>query len=594
MSSTTIPFAVGRCFSAFDNLCENLAPEAGRPASTFGLAVREEYGRFKAWTGSVCAHLPGTSSRSLQFRLRDSSDLRETVGRLLKDLSEALRGLDHTEYVSSDSHLLRPVAEAIHDSQGQCTDELGDIEMEAADVGSMAEDFDMEEPEMEAEDEHQQLLEDVHDVVDCLMRVLPTLRNPAGLDHMRYFATSGPLHHTADVEYVQARHPEAPEYLVQRIGKLLTRHRLYFRYRELHNTELTDDVSTGKDPRGDLRQGQATNTAKFAYEDIHNEPQVYEADDGSWNTATSNTGVVRPVPMPVGGISGEPFECPLCFTRVIASDELVWRAHVYEDMPPYVCTQELCPTADQPFTKWRDWQQHEIMVHYRTWICPFGCPDVLESAQVFQVHVTQHHGPKLGNLDIQQMIDACGLPSEIDQVTSRCPLCQKMLTAPEQFFKHLGHHLEELTLFSLPETLSQQTAGVPVDQEVGLDEGAKRHYGATVDDEGATTQSERTVQNLAAAEDTSAQGAGSAQQPKQRGNDNNYVARQPDKRRTYVKGDKVWLNYQDGTGPYPVEIEQAQVVAGIKPTMKYRLSYKGQVVDYEGNEWFPQELVSMY
>ncbi|KAK5683303.1 hypothetical protein LTS10_004834 [Elasticomyces elasticus] len=57
-----------------------------------------------------------------------------------------------------------------------------------------------------------------------------------------------------------------------------------------------------------------------------------------------------------------------------------------------------------------------------------------------------------------------------------------------------------------------------------------------------------------------------------------------------LKGDKVWLKYPDGTGPYPVEVEKAQFVAGT-PDMEYRVKYKGQIVSYNGSEWFAQGCV---
>ncbi|KAF2803297.1 uncharacterized protein BDZ99DRAFT_339620, partial [Mytilinidion resinicola] len=50
--------------------------------------VRDEYGRFKIWSGNIAAH--HTGRRSLEYRLRDASHIREQVVVLLVELEETL------------------------------------------------------------------------------------------------------------------------------------------------------------------------------------------------------------------------------------------------------------------------------------------------------------------------------------------------------------------------------------------------------------------------------------------------------------------------------------------------------------------------
>ncbi|KAK4899643.1 hypothetical protein LTR27_002909 [Elasticomyces elasticus] len=435
MSSVTIPSTVNQCFDAFDSLYE--AAEAG---SELGLALQEERGRFKVWTANISAHRAVTSRRSLEYRLRDSSNLRDTVKYLLQDLLQALQAL-------------ADVAPSNHDLDSAA-------EVEANAFVDEDDDFDFGTGAFTSEDEEQRLLEDIHDVVNCLMRFSMTLRNPARHDHMRYSATSNAHHYEPfDREHVRSKYPEAPDYLVDRLGKSISRHRLYFDYREQHHAKLAEGLEHRVDQGEGTVHEQASTIATSVHKDVERTPRVHDSDDESVYTATSFASsasgqrTLRPPPLPAEGMSGDPFECKICFTMVIADNERAWRQHVYEDLPPYVCMLESCATAHQPYARRREWQQHEREMHYRTWACPYGCIDVLATPELFQAHVVRDHDQKLDDPNMQRMIDACAQPLEDESTTSQCPLCQRTIVPQKRFFKHLGHHLEELALFSLPSHL---------------------------------------------------------------------------------------------------------------------------------------------
>ncbi|KAF2769567.1 hypothetical protein EJ03DRAFT_351074 [Teratosphaeria nubilosa] len=80
-----IPYLVNDCLDKF-------AMEGLPPALQLGLD--DELGRFRIWTGNVAAHRSGR--RSLEYRLRDSSDLKNVAQSLLKDLILALSQLKWT------------------------------------------------------------------------------------------------------------------------------------------------------------------------------------------------------------------------------------------------------------------------------------------------------------------------------------------------------------------------------------------------------------------------------------------------------------------------------------------------------------------
>ncbi|KAK5708837.1 hypothetical protein LTR17_020324 [Elasticomyces elasticus] len=434
MSSTAIPSTVNQCFDAFDSLWQ-----AAESPSELSLALQEERGRFKVWTANISAHRAVTSRRSLEYRLRDSSNLRDTVRFLLQDLLQALQAQAD---VASSSHDLDSAVEA-----------KGDAFVDEDD------DFDFGTGAFTSEDEEQRLLEDIHDVVNCLMRFSMTLRNPARHDHMRYSATSNAHHYEPfDREHVRSKYPEAPDYLVDRLGKSISRHRLYFDYREQHHAKLAEGLEHRVDQGEGTVHEQASTIATSVHKDIERAPRVHDSDDDSVYTATSFASsasgqrTLRPPPLPAEGENGDPFECKICFTMVIADNERAWRQHVYEDLPPYVCMQESCATAHQPYARRREWQQHERDMHHRAWACPF-CKDVLATLELFQAHVVDSHNQERDDSNMQRVIDACAQPLENELTTSQCPLCQKKIVSQKRFFEHLGHHLEELALFSLPSHL---------------------------------------------------------------------------------------------------------------------------------------------
>jgi hypothetical protein len=89
-SPETIALHVDKCLKIFNTLCEILS----RPYAPFHdqiqlSDVRDEFGRFRIWSGNIGAHRTGRSS--LDYRLRDASHIRQRVISLLQDLNEILQ-----------------------------------------------------------------------------------------------------------------------------------------------------------------------------------------------------------------------------------------------------------------------------------------------------------------------------------------------------------------------------------------------------------------------------------------------------------------------------------------------------------------------
>ena len=49
---------------------------------------------------------------------------------------------------------------------------------------------------------------------------------------------------------------------------------------------------------------------------------------------------------------------------------MMWfRHHVFEDIMPYVCTFEYCPSPDQLYGSCEEWFDHELQFHRQEWHC---------------------------------------------------------------------------------------------------------------------------------------------------------------------------------------------------------------------------------
>lgn len=83
-----IAFHSIECLRHFESLlqyAQHFESKAPLPAST----VEDELGRFKIWTGNSRALQK--NSRSLDYRLREASQVRDQVVKILKDLEYSLR-----------------------------------------------------------------------------------------------------------------------------------------------------------------------------------------------------------------------------------------------------------------------------------------------------------------------------------------------------------------------------------------------------------------------------------------------------------------------------------------------------------------------
>lgn len=111
----------------------------------------------------------------------------------------------------------------------------------------------------DAEPRDMQALEEVAEIISCLMRISMALRNPARNDQIRYAETAlSKLFEPRDIEHVRMKFPTTSDRLAQRLGKSISRHRQYSKYRKEHHEKLSYGIDMEEEHEGEKQSTAAT------------------------------------------------------------------------------------------------------------------------------------------------------------------------------------------------------------------------------------------------------------------------------------------------------------------------------------------------
>jgi hypothetical protein len=323
---------VQQCLKWFDKLCTQLQGSAGQTSHNAELVVvKDELGRFRIWSANVAAHHKG--SRSLDFRLRDASHIRERVISLLKDLAEALEdgetangGVLRNAYNLQGFDIARGAKVPWDELSGSDSDsEYGFDSTHPGTEDSMPQ----VEP-IQDETEMGQLLSGIIDTITCLLRLSMANRSPAMLYESLQSASLDTSHFEQYyVRHVQDKFPKCEPYLAQRLGRALSRRRQYLNYRKAHHDKLasglstldsggTDDTTVATSIPLVLKNGELQDSLETVEEED-------ELSQTSYASTTTGSTTLLPPPMPKEAHEGKPFECPFCFTILMISNTYSWR-----------------------------------------------------------------------------------------------------------------------------------------------------------------------------------------------------------------------------------------------------------------------------
>lgn len=250
-------------------------------------------------------------------------------------------------------------------------------------------------------DSLKEALEDLQMDTTCLLDLEPLLSDPIVLAEREpvrpdKYETWHPTQVYCDK--ISTRFPEADERLIQRLGN--ANFYRYLRCQETRNRMQSEEVLSNDV----VKYNHDGASSKFHDSGIGSSlPTTYA--DTVMSYGDNEIRKVRLPPLPAHSKGGLPFACLCCGKLVSVHTNSAWKQHIYADLQPWVCLEIDCPKAYETFHTCKDWVSHLALDH--------------------------------------------GLES--DWMSIKCPLCRHD-TGPGKALvtKHLGSHLEEISLGALP------------------------------------------------------------------------------------------------------------------------------------------------
>jgi hypothetical protein len=146
------------------------------------------------------------------------------------------------------------------------------------------------------------------------------------------------------------------------------------------------------------------------------------------------------------------FKCPCCCQAIPAreAEDIQFRKHLANDLSPYTCIFDNCPTPYKLFVTKKGWNEHFMNAHPPRWQCPYchGDPPIFTSLAGITTHLHTHHWDDVSN---DELADALS-ESEIHIMgITKCPLCDS-IGPPDSpaLIDHVLEHIHDFSLRSLP------------------------------------------------------------------------------------------------------------------------------------------------
>ncbi|KAH7322441.1 hypothetical protein B0I35DRAFT_425813 [Stachybotrys elegans] len=143
------------------------------------------------------------------------------------------------------------------------------------------------------------------------------------------------------------------------------------------------------------------------------------------------------------------FPCPycgiLCPEKYLSSDG--WRVHQIHDLQPYHCTYEDCSDPDRLYGVKQDWIDHENQ-HRRVWHCHSHKAE-FETRPDYLLHLQELHPQDKWEDYTPEMI--AGVAGASAKPHRDCPFCPTTFSNVATMQKHVRYHLERLALYALPD-----------------------------------------------------------------------------------------------------------------------------------------------
>lgn len=191
--------------------------------------------------------------------------------------------------------------------------------------------------EADEQSEVTNILGDIGHIIDCLLRLSITIRNPARHDQFNSRVGVGIVSSYTqwDINHIREKFSRLDDKLVDRLGMAMSRRRQYIKYREEHSKKLAHGL-LDEPGEGENATTIASSIPKKLKDEENNViftkmdallDNMSEVSGTSYANSNAGTNELRVPSIPKEYIDG-PFLCPICHTLIIINDRNSWK-YVY-------------------------------------------------------------------------------------------------------------------------------------------------------------------------------------------------------------------------------------------------------------------------
>ncbi|KAJ5618694.1 hypothetical protein N7528_006805 [Penicillium herquei] len=320
----------------------------------------DELGRLRVWTANMGAHHIG--QKSLDYRLRDASHLKDQALRVLRRLERTIQDLE--TYIHGTGFPDQPTSESESDEEDQT--------------------------------ELQQTYSSLQDTINLLFKASRSIRRPAQHDRILGVKRSDTIaFEPFDRQHVADKFPLLSNVVIDRLGLAISQRRAVLRYRERHHLKLAQGLNNDED---NVSSALSDTVATEPCQNVGND--TFEAQSSISQTSYAGTimdgGEGSSVPPPPIDLSQcDSFECPYCFLLIEVQNKRSWVKHVFNDLLPYICVFPDCRWPHRLYESRREWYAHLRTEHSLpesgeiSMQCPL-CHQAMSSGKSFERHVGRH------------------------------------------------------------------------------------------------------------------------------------------------------------------------------------------------------------
>ncbi|KAL9045282.1 MAG: hypothetical protein Q9214_001654, partial [Letrouitia sp. 1 TL-2023] len=338
----------------------------------------------------------------------------------------------------------------------------------------------------------EQLTDDLEECVNCLVRLVPALRDPAPRDMYKEYVPYDLANKdidlaNKDIGLARKMFPKAAPSIHRRLGIAnrkrrqallsLNPHDINESVERSPNGDRLQDHNLWGSPNPDAGDAIEPSSQTVAFSQYHTlsdpgssytgtasiDDSVFSKPDYfSCRSATSVAGSDQmitakrlDVPKPPVTLKpGSAFDCSFCGQEVIcglqvSSDE-DWITHVFLDIEPYICTFGDCLCANRTFGVREDWFQHELDNHRlrKIWSCQ-SCNHNVDEVEEMELHLSEKHKTSADKGHLSLMVALCERYSDEGIPNQTCPFCGYHFETAKMLKEHVADHMEQFALTSI-------------------------------------------------------------------------------------------------------------------------------------------------